>query len=201
MSKRTAQTGFTLIEMLVALLLLSMISIIGYQGVIFTLGQWEKGEQKLADSQYKFHSVNAVRRMLSRIERNNYEKDGQYFLAFAGKHHSLKFVSKFENSRQGGLFICELSANEIGKNLELSYGLMHPENGRFDNPRDMSKTEVMTGIEKVRFWYFGSQNGERRQWYNEWDAKTRLPKMVKYLLIASDGTVSESIIFVETADI
>ena len=178
-----------------------MISIIGYQGLIFTLSQWERGEQKLADSHYKFHSVNAVRRMLSRIERNNYEKDGQYFIAFAGKHQSLKFVSKFENSRQGGLYICELSANKIGKKLELAYSLLHPENGQFDNPRDMSKTEVMTGIEIVRFWYFGSQNGERGQWYSEWNAKTRLPKMVRYQLIASNGTVSESIIFVETADI
>lgn len=201
MIQQSVQNGFTLIEMLVALLLLSMISIIGYQGVIFTLNQWGKGEQKLAASQYKYQSNVVIRKMLSRIERSSYEKNGQYINSFAGKHHSLRFVSKFENIRQGGLYICELFANNDKKILELAYSLMHPENGQFDNPRHKNMTEVLKGIEKVRFWYFGSQNGEKSRWYDKWESETRFPKLVKYQLIDISGSVSESIVYIETADI
>lgn len=201
MIKHSTQNGFTLIEMLVALVLLSMISIIGYQGIIFALGQWNKGEQKLAISQYNYQSFSVIRKLLSRIEKSSYEKNGKTVYAFAGNHSTLKFVSKFEKTRQGGLYVCELYASKSNKNLELAYSLMHPENGQFENPRDISMTEVLTGIEKVRFWYFGSQSGEKSRWYKKWGTDQKIPKLVKYQVIATNGTVSESLVYVETSDI
>lgn len=201
MRNQFSQNGFTLIEMMVALVLLSMISLIGYQGVVFTIGQWNSGEQKLASSLYKYQSLSMMRKLLSRIERNSYQHDGEYIYAFSGKHTTLRFVSKFENTKQGGLYICELYGNEIRNNVEISYGLLHPENGYFDKPINMKSTEVLAGIEKIRFWYFGSQHGESGRWYKQWDAETRLPKLVKYEFVDLNGARTRSVIYVETSDI
>lgn len=193
--------GFTLVETMIAVMLLSMISLIGYQGVIFTIKQWNKGESILELSLYTYQSKSAIRQILAGIERTSYQRNGDYIYTFSGKHSTVKFITKFENTRQGGLYVCEFYANKAKSALVMSYGLFHPENGGFEKPYRMQYTVVLNDIEKIRFWYFGSQHGEAARWYRQWDAETRLPRLIKYELVMDNGVKEYSVAYIETSDV
>jgi prepilin-type N-terminal cleavage/methylation domain-containing protein len=193
--------GFTLVEMMVAVLLLSMISVIGYQGIVFAAKQWGGGEEKLALAFNKHQSLTMLRKKLSAVERVSYSRNGKNVFSFEGLHDSLKFVSKFENAKQGGLYVCELSTLQTKGNVIFSYGLLHPENGGFSKPNNIQHTDVLSGIKKVNFWYFGSQRGERSKWYKRWNAESILPKLIKFRLMDKTGLYTESVIYIETSDV
>lgn len=186
---------------MVAVVLLSMISLIGYQGIIFTLNQWNRGENTLELSLYKYQSQSAIRQILSGIERTSYQYNDDYIYAFSGSHSTVKFITKFENTRQGGLYVCEFYTNKAKKTLVMSYGLFHPENGSFEKPYHMQTTIVLNDIETIRFWYFGSQHGETAKWYRQWDAEQKLPRLIRYELIQDNSIKEYSVAYVETSDI
>ncbi|MDH5179742.1 MAG: prepilin-type N-terminal cleavage/methylation domain-containing protein [Gammaproteobacteria bacterium] len=200
-AQNISQQGFTLVEMMVALLLLSMITIIGYQGIGFDVQQWHKGEEKTARAMERYQAGSMLRTKLSALERLGYEKNGQNLLAFQGLSDSIKFISRFENTRQGGLYTCLVSAHKQHKRIELRYGLYHPENGGFDAPHNTRMTEIMSGVSMLRFWYFGSRDSGQERWYDDWQASNSLPKLIKYRYTLTDGSVGESIIYVETAGV
>lgn len=196
---RSKNSGFTLVEMMVALLLLSMISIVGYQGIVFAMKQWGAGEQKLSNDFNRYQSYKMMRNKLSSIERVTHSTNGKYVLSFVGKHKSLKFVSRFKNINQGGLYVCEFYGNKELKNIELTYGLLHPENGGFLKIKDIRRTEVLKDSKGIVFWYFGSWYGENKKWHRQWSSETQLPNMIKYIVIDDNNKKTESVIYVETA--
>ena len=53
----TRNNGFTLIEMLVVIVLLSMMSIVGYQSVVFVVKRWEGGEKIMSYLLNDYQSV------------------------------------------------------------------------------------------------------------------------------------------------
>ena len=82
--RRRTHRGFTLIETVISLVLLSFIALIGYQGLVFGLEQWRKGHERL-EFRYAYqqamgwvrNTVGAAEKVVdNRVSLRNYRFDG-----------------------------------------------------------------------------------------------------------------------------
>lgn len=195
-----SHSGFTLVEMLVALLLLSMIAVIGYSGVIFSLQQWRAGEARITRSLEQGRGIAQVRKMLSEMERTSEFGERSTSITFEGNHDNIRFVSRLEGIRNSGLYVCALYVDAKQEKLLLSHGIYHPENGSFAKPKRMRLTEVMNNTRHISFDYFGSLHGEQHRWYQNWNSSTSLPRFIRISLVDHDNNRYQSMIGVDTSD-
>lgn len=200
MRNSKAQSGFTLVEMLVALVLLSMIAMVGYQGVVFGMTQWQGGEKKLSAITDRYQALSWIRNRLAAAERITYPENGRYPIAFTGNADSVRFVSRFGRARRGGLYVCELALDKDNSQLQVAYGLYHPENGSYSRQKSRSQTVVMEGVSNSSFRYYGDTGGQGRHWHDSWKSNSRLPELVEMVVTDSTGSKSSSVIYIETAD-
>jgi len=192
------QSGFTLVEVLVAISIMTMVSMVGYGGVIFCLKQWEKGESRLHATVENFHGVRFLRERISSAKRTSYSVGSKTYVEFSGDKQGLRFVSKFANAPQAGLYVCHIGVEN--KSLRLKYNLYHPEAGNFDSMPMNNSQGILSSIKRVKFSYFGSVTAGSDKWYETWKKNNQLPKMVKYSIDFEDGKIIENVIFIETAD-
>ncbi len=195
--------GFTLIEMILAITIFSMVIAIIFSSFRLGLGAWEKGEK---DIEF-FQRVRAVSDLLSRQIRSTYPYEitpGTFdthkrFYAFFGKSDSLKFVSYANlQKRSGGLSLVEIWADD-GK------GLMQGENAALVSNlsdlddialRDEDRSLVICpDVEKIEFRYFDrKKKDDEGDWLERWDPKDkkkRLPLFVEIKLVFKDKNDEE----------
>ncbi len=196
-----ANSGFTLVEMLVAVMLLSMIAVIGYSGVIFSLQQWRAGEARITQSLEQGRGIAQIRKMLSEMERTSEFSERSTSITFEGNRNNIRFVSRLEGIANSGLYVCKLYVDLTQMKLLLSHGIYHPENGSFTKPKRMRLTEVMNNTRRIQFDYFGSLNGEQHRWYQYWNSSTSLPRFIRVSLVDEKNNRHESMIGVETSDV
>ena len=188
------QTGFTLIEVLIAMSLLSIMVILLFASLRICAVSWEKGEQKIAD-------VNEIAVVYQFFQRQlavtkpvwddfNYQDDRRF--AFAGGHEYLKFVSEFPvSSARAGLqlFSIELENNPekrqswiVHANVVPFYKLAQ------ETTNDISSVVLIKNIKSLEFFYLGdSVAGENAIWQDEWLGQESLPKLIKIELQRDDG--------------
>ncbi|MFZ4504293.1 MAG: prepilin-type N-terminal cleavage/methylation domain-containing protein [Methylovulum sp.] len=188
------QTGFTLIEVLIAMSLLSIMVILLFASLRICAVSWEKGEQKIAD-------VNEIAVVYQFFQRQlavtkpvwdefNYQDDRRF--AFAGGHEYLKFVSEFPaSSARAGLqlFSIELENNPenrqswiVHANVVPFYKLVQ------ESTNDISSVVLIKHIKSLQFFYLGDTvEGENALWQDEWLGQETLPKLIKIELQRDDG--------------
>jgi prepilin-type N-terminal cleavage/methylation domain-containing protein len=85
--QRQTQSGFTLIETVISLVMLSFIALIGYQGLIFGMEQWRKGHDRL-EFRYSYQqAMGWVRNALGTSERVVDRRISMRSLVFDGKRN------------------------------------------------------------------------------------------------------------------
>lgn len=191
------QRGFTLVEMTVALMLLSFITLIGYQSLMFGLEQWQQGNDKMAFHYNYFQAVGWMRGKLGAAEKVG-KPDGSRGYLFRGEADEIEFVARYSRARRGGLYVNRINFAP-GQNLvAVDYYLHHP-----DNHGSNIKRQGVTLLEDVtalRFSYFGSQPGHNATWHSSWTDTTTLPRLVRMQLIDSKGEQFETTIEIATSN-
>ena len=125
--RRRQQDGFTLIETVISLVLLSFIAMIGYQGLIFAMEQWQKGHERLEFRQAYQQAMSWVRHSFGSAERVVYRNGSRHHYRFDGTLQSVEFVARFDRARRGGLYVTRLFHDPADNSLRVSYYLYHPE--------------------------------------------------------------------------
>ena len=178
--------GFTLLEALVGITIFSLVIVILYTGYRLGMRSWESGERthasvselRLAGSFIRRHAAQALPLAIS-------EKSA-WRMWFHGDPERLVFVTAMPaHLGQGGMYemILELAEREDGSALMVSRRLLHPDSepgrpGVEDQPRPL--VENLNG---ARFAFYGAPAKDVAQaWYDRWDAKQRLPSLVRLRL-------------------
>jgi len=192
--------GFTLIESVISLMLLSFITIIGYQGLIFGVNQWRNGHDKM-QFQYDYHqALGWMRNKLGSAEKVVSPNANKFSYLFDGTAQDLEFVGRYERARRGGLYVSRLVFDKSDNSLYVSYYLHHPDVvGKLKNspPR---RVTLLSNVVSLRLSYYGRKLGGKVSWHDNWHGENSLPQLLNIEIETVDGITHQSLISVLTSN-
>ena len=170
--KRRREKGFTLLEVLLAMTILSLIAVI--IGVSLKLGirAWERGESDADDSQKLRYIVERLSQQIRSAYPYQMLIDGEKAIAFKGKSDSVFFVTSSVKSSEGGLKWISYFVEE---------GSLMAREGMLPDKQVMEKItkegkDLDIDASGLKFEYFSSKD---KDWKESWDSKTELPGAMK----------------------
>lgn len=190
---RRAQSGFTLVEVVLAMVLLGTMMLLLYGGINFSLRSWNAGDangRRVADGRI---ADNFLRREVGELYPMRWQDPAVLRFAFEGTQHELRFVSsRRAGVSAGGLSLVSLQA-EPGAQPRSHDLMMRRAQASGDvndfTPLEQAKPSVLLeGIEGVDFQYFGAPNDfSDPEWTDEWKNPARMPLLVRMTVHGSRG--------------
>ena len=190
---KRAHSGFTLIELVIAMALLAVMMVLLYSGLQFAFRSWDAGEsvgRKEADRRI---GENFLRRELTELFPMRWKDPMTLKFALDGDTQQLRFVSsRPPDVAMGGLSLVSIAverSSDGGRNLVMHRAM--PDDAAKDfGPLDKSNGIVMLeDVDSVSFSYFGSESDfTDPKWADTWKM-ARIPQLVRMTVRASDGSV------------
>lgn len=185
------QRGVTLVELLVALVLLSFVMSAVYGALRMGLRSWEAVQLRSGENAEARVVRNLLRRQLDTLVPLSLPETavGQP-LAFEGDRAGFRFVGAWSHpARSGGLHLIEVgqgSAGSTGLFLRLRPSALHETDWRRAGT-DVLERQLLQGRDTARFAYFGRpRGGVRGSWHDRWDDDAeRYPQLIR--IEAADG--------------
>ena len=194
--KRRAQAGFTLIEIVLAMVLLSVMMLLLYSGLSFALRSWDAGDAHGRRTADRRIGENFLRRELTEVFPMRWKDPMAVKLAFSGEAHRLRFVStRPVGIAVGGLALVSVEAEGDARKGERNLVMrraMPDEAAKDFGPLDQAEkaSVVIAGVESVTFSYFGAENDfSEPKWMDTWPYPNRVPQMVRVSVKRDDGTM------------
>ena len=176
--------GFTLVELLVGLSLLSLISLLLFGGFRFGLRAWEAGDDRIAATNETEMAQHLLRRQLAEAQPIviGPRTEGALTL-FQGDDAGVTFVGPLPAHRGvGGFYIFSLATREErgGRQLLLRWRRYRPDTvaGSDFDPKDESV--LVNGIDSIAIEYFGQPTAAASaRWLQRWDGTLGLPQLLR----------------------
>jgi len=190
-TRSQAAAGFTLVELLVALMLFGLIAVVLFGGLTFGTRAWEAGNA-LADRMAEVEAVQALlRRQLARSLLAGGAPTGtdEPSPAFTGEADRVGFLAPAPPQiGVGGIYLFELTIEEGPEagQLILAWRLPRDKEPPPDGqPSAASGRRVLLeNVESLKFSYFGSlRPGEPADWQQVWEGQPGPPRLVAVDLI------------------
>ncbi len=182
--------GFTLIEVLIAMTLLSIMVVLLFGSLKICADSWEKGESKITDVNEIAVVYNFFQRHLSKAKPlwNDLSEEEKTF-SFQGNSQSLQFVSAFPASaaRSGlQLFSINLAEEDNDQVINVTLTPFFPAaEGEEWHKEEVTLAKHVSGFTLA---YFGSDDGvSEAAWAEEWLNKDVLPRLVKVNISLENG--------------
>ncbi|PUB76887.1 MAG: hypothetical protein DBO99_12365 [gamma proteobacterium symbiont of Ctena orbiculata] len=166
--------GFTLLEVMVALLLLAIIMTTSVSMLFVNLKGWESltshGDAILHEHLIQKRVASMVQHLVPLV----WLDQNQRLLAIKGESRQLQFVSKSpQQYSAGGLFeylLVEERTPQQGSSLVLYFAPMDPKASALTLPEKGSRRVLISDLEAVEFSYFGSKRDQKRaDWHDNWE--------------------------------
>ena len=176
---RDGEAGFTLVELLVALALFSLLCTLLFGNIRFGMTAWRYG----AVHAEQFDHTTVVQGLLRRLVEEAYP----LFLAgdpthphvdFNGKQTSLDFLSSAPTAAGAGpRYRFLVTADKVGAKTDLVIKA-RPELVSAEDATN--RTVLLADIERVEFSYFGATlSDSAAQWRDEWVQQAAAPQLVR----------------------
>lgn len=203
MSVRTQSraAGFTLLEVVVALTLLSGLLLLIFSGLRLGVRSWDAGALRGDKSDQMLLASSFVRKELTAAFPWRFKDSLAVKLAFKGEKQSLRFVSMRPAEIGGGglAFVAfdfdPAKAQETGGRLVMRRTLAAAEAKDFDALDSIEKFTLMDGVTDVQFEFYGAENDTNTPlWADHWDYPQRLPSHVRLTMKAGDEKLPEIVV-------
>ena len=178
------QSGFTLIETLVALALLSLMTVFA-TGAITLMSRARQVETKISERS----NLEAVERHLTQTLSDMrtlfaVSPDQRTKLVFEGGHDSITFVAPLSDRlERGGLYKLRYVVDDSGRFI-LNYQIFRPNESVVTPKSEL----LLPSVKRVGFWYFGApEKGAPSIWSDEWLRNDTLPQAVSVEFELEDG--------------
>jgi general secretion pathway protein J len=192
--RRRAQSGFTLVELVLALVLLGAMMTLLYSGITFSLRSWDAADangRRVADRRL---GENFLRREIGEAFPMRWKDPVNLRFAFEGGEHALRFVSsRPAGVSLGGLALVGVSVEDDPKrekvrDLVMRRALADPDAADFSALEDAKPSILVEDVGEVVFSYFGSENDfSEPRWWPTWPYPARMPSIVRVHIAAADG--------------
>jgi prepilin-type N-terminal cleavage/methylation domain-containing protein len=192
---KRAQGGFTLVEVVLAMVLVGSILLLTYSGLSFALRSWDAGDangRRIAERQL---AENFLRRELSEMFPMRFKDAMQVKMAFEGSASHLRFVSaRPPGIQMGGLSLVgiEMQDDREKRTRDLVMLRAMPDDEAVDfGPLDKAERHLLlAGVDRVDFGYFGSENDfKEAQWHDSWTFAGRVPELIRMRVRTADGAM------------
>ena len=186
--ERHRQSGFTLLELLVALTVLGFLVVALNQGVRTGLEFWGVQNRQIARTAELDTTARVLRALLSGIPilPSATANPGGPTVApsFAGKADELTFVGDLPNGL-GGSQLADIKLTLHGQRLVLVWS---PHRHELAGAKPAAtETALMSGVDRLQLAYWGPPSpGAPERWLAEWDGPP-LPKLIRVRLILVKG--------------
>jgi len=193
-SPRRRRAGFTLIEVLIALVLVALLSGLLFHVLSVSARAWDATEQRTATAERLRAVTGFLQRTLSQsVPLSFNDVDGRR-LIFEGDDAHLRFVGRLPAHRgPEELYLLTLTSVpqfDGSRRLELAYTRL-TEAALRAAPAELPAGEskiLLEGLADIEFEYFGPQ-GRRGEnaWRGDWLDAQRLPRLLRLRLADPDG--------------
>jgi general secretion pathway protein J len=183
--------GFTLIEVLIAMTLLSIMVVLLFSSLRICAQSWEQGENKITEVNEVAVVYNFFQRHLSSAIPlwNDFTKKQDKTFSFQGKKQSLQFVSVFPASvgRSGQqLFSITQQEEDNEQVIKVTLTPFFP----VTEGEEWNREEVvlLRHVSDFALAYFGPTDaGSENSWQDEWLEKDVQPSLIKISINTANG--------------
>lgn len=176
--------GFTLLEVLVVLVVLSLIMTVAFGSIRLGSRSWEGGIAR-ADTTDQMRSVtNFLRNEFSQLLPFIWQEHRNNLIAFEGDTDLVRFIApapqQLDNS---GLLVYTLSTQEYGTGvrLVLEYALLDPGGKGFATTGENHRLVLVDGLSAISFTYYGNTTKTGAPaWHRQWQKESeRYPMLIQ----------------------
>lgn len=202
--------GFTLVELMIGLTLVSLIVVLLFSGLRIGVRSWDRVEVQAERQGATRAAMDFIRRALVQMQPASIDLESGHRLVFSGTESAIEFPAPLSGAvGLSGLYILRLERLEDKNSdgaLVMSRWLLHPEviagdagvpawtpldeGGSSPRAGDEGEPGVAYGwhvlledVGELRFAYYGSGSpGEQPGWQSAWENTTQLPQAVRISL-------------------
>jgi general secretion pathway protein J len=189
-----AAAGFTLVEVVLAMVLLGAMLTLLYGGLTFALRSWDAGDANGRRAADRRLGENFLRRELSETFPMRWKDANFLRYAFDGDTEAVRFVStRAAGVALGGLSLVGVDVepdpkNPKGRNLVMRRVMADGNAVDFGALEGADPSILVEDVDSVTFSYFGSESDfAQPKWWDKWPLPSRMPTVVRVQMKGSDG--------------
>jgi len=197
MLKQHRTSGFTLLEVMLAMTLLSIMVVLLFSSLKIGAESWNKGEKKIAEVNDKAVVYQFFKRHLPAIKPlwDDFSDDERVF-SFQGETNKLQFVSIFPASAgRKGLQLFEVIFDKYDQGLVKV--VLSPFYPALDEQQwEPEEVVLLEQVENFEISYFGKEMGESDgSWVDSWKQRETLPALLKIKITLENQSYWPEMIF------
>lgn len=187
--------GFTLLELLIGLALLSLILALLFGGFRIASASWNTVETRIERSTQEDMAKAFLRRLLSRIQPLRWKQAPDRAVTFRGEPDRMVAVAPLTGQAgSNGIRVVALMAEtaESGNNGPLRIVLretpLRRESADFAEPlaAQIESHTLLDSLSEVRFAYYGAEKkNDPPGWHDVWTNKEELPRLIRVTLVSN----------------
>ena len=190
-------TGFTLLEVMLAMTLLSIMVVLLFSSLKIGAESWNKGEKKIAEVNEKAVVYQFFKRHLSSIRPlwDDFSDDERSF-SFQGEQDTFQFVSVFPfSAARKGLQLFKIFPDKSEKGvIKVMLTPFYPTVEELQwEPEEVI---LLENVEEFELSYFGKEDPDSdASWVESWQEKEFLPALIKIKIVLKDHSYWPEMIF------
>jgi general secretion pathway protein J len=186
MSRRLRMRGFTLIELMLALVLMAGIASILYGSLNLASRSWDGGEAKAGQVSDMRATTSYLRAQLAEQYPQRMWKAVDIPLLFGGEQSELRYSAVLpERVAGGGVYYFRLAVARTGEKSQLVQERIVPDVAALQEPefRDAERSILADDIAELKVGYYGrdakAAEVDAPTWRDRWEDRQRLPLLVR----------------------
>jgi general secretion pathway protein J len=192
------QAGFTVVEVLVAFTLFSLLSLLVVSSLRFGTKAWERSNQHSGRLDETIHAQALLRRLIGTAYPSFVTSPGGAgYVDFDGDAGSVTFLSDGPMSLDhGGRLRFTLSTEQHNGQTDIMLS-SRPELEHADGSALSARRILLAKVEAVAISYFGmKREGGPAQWHDDWHRERELPEMLRIKIKFTSGDTGASSDFI-----
>jgi general secretion pathway protein J len=191
---RCRSRGFTLLELLVAIMILTLIMTASFGSVRIASRSWEAAQSR-ADANEEMRAVSDfLRRRFAQMSSFVWVDGNDERIAFIGEQRHIRFIAPAPEYSVGpGHFVYTITAETQNgaERLVLSYSPFDPGTGDFSEPYSSRRTILSGNLTNASFEYYGTGMTDiEPSWQQTWQRDAELfPSMIR-IRTTTDGSAT-----------